>query len=96
MHLRDFAAHYIPFAALMAAAPPPNRPALTRLSEQLTVALIAAVTALQYNAHEEEKRLAVFMASVTEWQHITQRTIETQQAMIEQLRRDLYAPRATK
>jgi len=92
MPLKDLLTHFMPFAALMATKPPPNRPALTRLSEQATVALIAAVGAVQYNAHESETQLAVLTAQVLQWQTTTQRVIDLHQQQLDRLRADLYTP----
>lgn len=81
----NWATQHIPFMALMASKPPPNRPMLTRLSEQTVVAVVAAAIALYTNNAIHETKLAQLSMDV---QSLTK--------IVNDMRHDLYVPRSAK
>ena len=65
MNIADIA-HCIPFFGVVAAAPTKPRPALTKLTEQGTVGLVAAVFVLNTTANQHAEELKELRRSVAE------------------------------
>jgi len=78
-----WAAQHIPFVALAVEKSPPNRPLLTRLSEQTLVALISAGIALYVNN-------AVLNTQFTQ----LTKEVQALTVTVNEMKRDLYVPRA--
>lgn len=62
--MRNWIIENAPFFALMAAHPPANRPMLTRVVEQSTVAIIAAALTLYTTQQRQAEQIAALSAQV--------------------------------
>lgn len=82
----------IPFAALMSQQVPPNRPALTRLSEQVIVGAVSAIGALQVQQARHDSEIAAIQRELARIVIQQDKTRDELMAKIESIRADLYKP----
>jgi len=76
---------YLPFAAVVVKTPPPNRPMLTRISEQAIVGIVGGIVAAWitiYNNDIRQQEKNEYMIGAIKELKVT----------VEEIRRDLYVP----